>query len=697
MNLYPKGISESLEFDFVLQRVAQHTATPGGRKRVLALAPHASRESVTPELTKVNELLAIYQSKRSVPALGFEPVEEPLSILHIKNAVLEAQQFMDIKALAETYQNIYLFVANHRELLPNVYGLFWEMKPNKIVIGEIDSVLERNGQVRSNASPDLAKIRQQLLRKRASADRIFYRALKKYNEQGLLGEFTESVNEDRRVLAVQSAYKGRVNGLFHGSSAKNSLVFIEPGECIEINNEISILIDDEKKEIRRILRQLTATLAGFKPELVAFNQILQEFDCLHARSLYAFREDCALPKLANKPMLKLREAYNPVLRHFHRDKQKPVIPLDLHLDTDKRILVISGPNAGGKSITLKTVGLLQMMLQAGMLVPVHPDSEMGFFNTLLGDIGDSQSIENELSTYSSKLANMRVFLQKANASTLFLIDEFGSGSDPDLGAALACVFLETLNERKSFGVITTHYNSIKALAAELPGVINGNMLFNKATFSPEFHLVTGNPGSSYTFEVAERNGIPRTMIEEAKQRLDERTVRMDRLLVSIESQKNKARKNKEKTESELRRLRDLENQRQQKIDQLEDKLQKHATLNAESSKVLMWGKRFESLVEGWMKAGSSKDRKEVIGRFVEMLKSRSGEKGRELKKEEKKRSKKQAAILKEKLKEEIAVGDMVKLVDSHQKGEVIGIKNGKYEVRFGNLLSIADREKIIKA
>jgi DNA mismatch repair protein MutS2 len=252
-----------------------------------------------------------------------------------------------------------------------------------------------------------------------------------------------------------------VNGVFHGSSAKASIFFVEPSETLEINNEITLLEEEEKREVTRILRLLTAFVAGYREVLRDFSTALYQIDFVNAKALYALDEEACLPQLVDKPHIELIKAINPVLRDFHKAKKKPVVPLDIRLDAQTRILVISGPNAGGKSITLKTVGLLQLMLQSGLLVTVHPDSTMGWFNGIMADIGDAQSIENELSTYSSKLNKMKYFLDAAYGKTLVLIDEFGSGSDPDLGSSMAQVFLRALNESKTYGVMTTHYNSIK--------------------------------------------------------------------------------------------------------------------------------------------------------------------------------------------------------------------------------------------
>ncbi|KAB2810166.1 endonuclease MutS2 [Phaeocystidibacter luteus] len=698
MIIYPSDIIEHLEFTDVRSAVSKYAVTNVGRDKLEHLLPSSDQREIEEALTEVNEILSIYQSERSVPALAAADLTSALSMLRIKNAVLEPEQFLDVKLLVESYNRLQKFCETHLEYLPTVALRFRNFPPNLEIPAAIDKVLERNGVVKSNASSDLSKIRTQLSRKRTSADRLFYKAVRKYESLGLLGDVREGVHDDRRTMGIQAGFKGRVNGLLHGASNKHSLVFIEPGECVEINNEVAMLVDDEKREIRRILRELTQLLALHQDELKAFSRIMAEIDFIHAKARYALAEDACLPSINNEGVWEITKGINPVLRHFHKTKNRSVVPLDINLDPDQRIVVISGPNAGGKSITLKTVGLFQLMLQSGLLLPVHPSSSFPIINKILADIGDSQSIENELSTYSSKLEKMKEFLKTSDTETLFLIDEFGSGSDPDLGAVLAQVFLKSLNRKKAYGIATTHYNSIKSLAASLPGVVNGSMLFNGNTLEPEYLLQVGQPGSSYTFEVAERAGIPKGLITSARKRLKEGTRALDELLVELQKERHALGQEREETSRRLEELENMKARQGAQIKKLEDKIQKQSQTNADQNEQLMWGKRFEGLVKSWNKATNRQMRKAVMDRFQQMLSDRSGEVQKVEKKRLSKAQKQKKARLKRLTSEEVKVGDKVKLINARQSGQIVEIKKDKYVIAYDNgITTTTERDKFILA
>lgn len=698
MIIYPLDIIEHLEFTDVRKAVSQYAVTRDGRTRLEELVPIDDARLIEQDLTEVNEILSIYQSDQAMPALAAADLKDALSMLRIKNAVLEPEQFLDVKQLVESYNRLHSYCESHVELLPTVNLRFRMFPPNFEIPHAIERVLERNGVVKSSASPELTKIRTQLARKRASADRIFYKAVKKYEGLGFLGDVRESVHDDRRTLGIQAGFKGRINGLLHGASNKHSLVYIEPGECVEINNEVAMLVDDEKREVRRILRELTQFLALHLDELQAFSRIMAEVDFIHAKARYALAEEACLPQINYEGVWEIIDGINPVLRHFHKTKNRKVIPLDLNMDPEQRIIVISGPNAGGKSIALKTVGLFQMMLQSGLLLPVHPKSTFPLIHRILGDIGDSQSIENELSTYSSKLEKMKEFLHTADHSTLFLIDEFGSGSDPDLGAVLAQVFLKSLNRKKAYGIATTHYNSIKSLAASLPGVRNGSMLFNGTTLEPEFQLQIGQPGSSYTFEVAERAGIPKGLITSARKRLKEGTRALDDLLVALQKERHALSVEREQTSERLEHLERLEAQQTAQIKKLEDKMARQSKTNADQSEQLMWGKRFESLVKSWNKATNASMRKGVVDRFKQMMSERGGEVKKVERKNLSKAQQKKKARLKRLTSEEVKVGDKVRLINAKQTGQIVEIKKDKYVIAYDNgITTTTERDKFILA
>ncbi len=697
LTLYPDDLFQSLDAPQVLEALAAHCTTVEAGMRCRELRPLAIRELVESALEVTDQALKQFQRELPLPSPAFEIEAETLSLLAIRGACLQAHQFLEIKSLVLVYGLIYGYGQTHKLQAPALGEMVEEDPPLPQIANAIDKVLEPGGEVKSSASPALSNIRSELARKRVQADRIFAKARQRWLDRGFIGDVTETVSDNRRVLAIQAAYKNQVSGILHGSSSKQSLYYLEPAECIEVNNEVALLLDEERKEIQRILMALTAQLSVYAPGLNQRKNILVRFDFVRAKALFALRTNARLPRLSERPELELREAYNPALWLMNRSKGKPTVPIDLKLDAEQRILVISGPNAGGKSVALKTVGLLQCMLQSGLLVPADPRSSFGFFERLAADIGDSQSIENELSTYSSRLMKMREILAHSGTSTLVLIDEFGSGSDPELGSALAEEVLDRLHQSGVKGVITTHFNRIKALANELVGVLNGSMEFDQENLSPLYKLQIGMPGSSYTFEVAHRSGLPPDLIKSAKQRLGREKVRLDRMLVEIQDERQKIRDQRQALESELRELRKLRKEQQYTIDLLEEKLQRQGAMNEQSSRQLMWGKRFGSLAEEWLRAKTKKEKEAVFERIRSYLGEQTGALKKETKQQNAREQKKREEQL-EKLKAlPIEVGDEVILVGTRQRGKVEHVRNGKYTVTFGNIKSTVERDRIAKS
>ena len=362
---------------------------------------------------------------------------------------------------------------------------------------------------------------------RSKISQSFGAALSSYQGSGFLDDIRETVMGSRRVLAVKAMYRRKVKGVIHGSSKTGSIVYIEPQTTLAHTQELQNLIYDEKEEIDLILRTLTNYIRPFAADFNQFAELLILIDIHAAKAYYAKEMEGVIPIISDAQEIDIKKAYHPLLYLSNKVKKNITYPQDIHLHTENRIVVISGPNAGGKSITLKTVGLLQLMMQSGFLLPVDESSHMSVFERILTDIGDNQSIENELSTYSYRLKNMQRFLKKCDERTLFLIDEFGTGSDPELGGALAEIFLEVFYDRNAFGVITTHYSNLKLLANELPHMTNANMQFDGKSLQPTFHLLTGEAGSSFTFEVAEKNGIPYSLINKAKKKIERGKIRFD--------------------------------------------------------------------------------------------------------------------------------------------------------------------------
>ena len=383
------------------------------------------------------------------------------------------------------------------------------------------------------------------IKKEMNYGALLRKVVARLNKAGYSAEIEESFSNGRRVVAVFSEHKRQVKGILHGESDSRKTAYIEPEETMELNNEVFSLEQDEHKEIQRILRALTAQLSVHSFLLQSWLIIAGEYDFIEAKAKLAIAINGNYPSISDKAIIDLKDAYHPLLLLHNKSSNKKTIPVTLKLDEKNRILVISGPNAGGKTVTMKTIGLNQIMIQSGLLVPVNPDSEFGIFKQLFIHIGDTQSIEFDLSTYSSHLMHMKYFIENANGKTLFFIDELGSGSDPNLGGAFAEVILNELNYKHAFGIVTTHYLNLKVMANHTPGILNGSMVFDEENLLPKYQLNIGKPGSSYTFAIAERIGLPKHLIKNAKKLVDENHFRLDNLLNRTEQDLQTLQKEKQ--------------------------------------------------------------------------------------------------------------------------------------------------------
>ncbi|HEY8660924.1 MAG TPA: MutS2/Smr-associated SH3 domain-containing protein, partial [Hanamia sp.] len=433
-------------------------------------------------------------------------------------------------------------------------------------IGEmVDEILDEYGIVKDSASENLAAIRMSLYKKRNELKRVFDRIVSKMKKQGYLADIEESFINGRRVLAVFAEQKRMIKGILHGESDSRRTSFIEPEETTHLNNDIFSLENDERKEVYVILQKLTSKMRAYHSLLSIYHNIIGEYDFIRAKAKLALEYNGNLPALHDKALIKLSNAVHPLLFIYNEKLKKPTIPVNISLDDKNRILVISGPNAGGKTVTLKTAGLLQMMLQSGLLVSCSPDSEFGIFKQLMIHIGDTQSLEFELSTYSSHLINMKYFMENANGKTLFFIDELGSGSDPNLGGAFAEVIMEELAKKHSLGLVTTHYLNLKVMANKVNGIINGAMAFDEKNLKPLYQLIVGKPGSSYTFSIAERIGLPHHLINKARQLVDENHFSLDKLLNSTEQDLQEVQIEKKKLAQLIKENEKLHREMQQVI------------------------------------------------------------------------------------------------------------------------------------
>lgn len=692
MRLFPESAWVQLEFDKVELLLAAHCRSEYAIEKAKDLRIHTKIEFIETELKQSYEYKQLLQNGIYFPNDPVFNLSRELKMLSIPGAVLSGEEFVEIRKLVELIKNVFRwFDAERRNayaaLLKIIDGTYYE----KVIAEMIDDVLDENGQVKDNASDELHSIRMNLYRKRNELRKMFDRIISKLNKQGYLADIEESFLNGRRVVAVYAEQKRTVKGILHGESESRRTTFIEPEETIELNNDIFSLEADEKKEVYRLLRELTSKLSAYSSLLSTYHAISGEYDFIRAKAKLALDINAEFPVVEDKAIVHLENAYHPLLYLYNKKANKPTLPVSLTLNEKNRILVISGPNAGGKTVTLKTVGLLQMMVQSGLLVPVHPSSKFGVFRQLLIHIGDTQSLEFDLSTYSSHLKNMKHFMEVASGKTLFFIDELGSGSDPNLGGAFAEVILEELVKKHSYGIVTTHYLNLKVMASKTPGIINGSMAFDEKNLLPLYRLNIGKPGSSYTFAIAERIGLNRSLIDRARKMVDEDHFRLDKLLNRTEQDlHNLELKEKElhqllneneKLKKEMRHTMDREKHNQQV------ELLKHQ--NKVSEEKLSYLKEMErklkQMVVDWKKED---DKNKVIKNISALL----------FNKQEKKSASKMQKQIESKFVEltgEIKVGEKVKMKKNHQVGEVMELRGKKAVVKIGMLPMHVDIKDLI--
>lgn len=703
MKLYPENTLGRFEFHRVLEQLDQRCQSQRAKRYVEELVPSAEFDTISRQLEETEEAKTIVENGMYFPDIAFPNISRELGMLAIENAVLEGQQVIKLRKVAEVAAQVIRFLGEKHELYPYLKGIVDGLYASKDLIALIDEVVEPNGFVKTSASKELGKARKALAEARQKANKAFEAAVRKYRKLGWLRDYDESVYNDRRVLAVTAENKRKIEGTLHGNSESGNTSFIEPAGLVNLNNEVAEARQREKREEFRILRELTHELRSYKPILESYENALGYVEFTFAKARYAMQVNAHKPLISREKEVKLFEAFHPVLLDQNRKEGKATIPMSLELDHRKRILVISGPNAGGKSVSLKTFGLLQIMFQSGMLITAEGHSQMGIFKQLFVDIGDDQSIAYELSTYSSRLVKMKNFLVRAHKNTLFFIDEFGTGSDPELGGAIAETILEELGKSKAYGVITTHYANLKILAEQSPMMINGCMLFDEETLLPKYQLEIGHAGSSYTFEVAQKIGLDEKIIEGAKAKLDDRKVNLDKLLITLQTKKNQLNKETHILQKEKSRIRkEIEASKQE----AEKFREKQEDLNfSENKRFIQQGKKYQSLLQDWR---DGKKRREIIKRLTLASEKEAAKKKEkdmvEKMREKKERIRKQKENRKKNRQESkkqgakpIHVGDKVKLHGTKEPGVVEEINKDKATVVFGMVRTIVPINRLRSA
>ncbi|MEM6894785.1 MAG: DNA mismatch repair protein MutS [Bacteroidota bacterium] len=588
---------QDLEFDTVLNQLSARCNTELGKVAAQSVRPLLDEGYLMDVLGQTSEYLASFSNENRIPNHGFDAIDKELKLLGIENTTVELAGFRRIGNLCSTFSLHKKFFKKFKEYYPLLFAFSQQWEENTSIPKEIENVIDRFGEIRDSASLELKHIRMQINEVRGKINQSFGVALQRYNSLDYLDDIRESVMENRRVLAVKAMHRRKVKGTVMGSSKTGSIAYIIPESTLNFTRELSNLEYDEHEEIQRILKELTDYIRPEAYLLKGYQEYLTHIDVTAAKAKYAEEMNALLPEINTERKLELRDAYHPLLYLSNKHKNEKTWPQTIGLTAENRIIVISGPNAGGKSITLKTIGLLQLMLQSGLLIPVHERSTVCFFDRILTDIGDNQSIENHLSTYSYRLKNMNAFLKKCNSNTLFLIDEFGTGSDPELGGALAEAFLEVFYEREAYGVITTHYANLKALANELPHVTNANMRFNSKTLEPTFQLVLGEAGSSFTFEVAQKNGIPYSLINKAKKKIERGKVRFDATIAKLQKERNKMAQTGSRLHEEEIKAREEAEKLEKLNAKIKTKLENYQELYDHNQRMIQLGNKVNTAAE----------------------------------------------------------------------------------------------------
>lgn len=685
---------EELEFPDLLAEISPFAFSHKISTKISELRPFSIDEAKT-SLKKVSEFLSSFESDNAIPFNEYEDIETELKLMLIENFRLENSAFIKIKSLTEQIGKLQKFYPAYEEVFATLNNDVKDLDFRKEIIEKIDKVFNRFGEVKSEASPILKNLRTEISHARKAIQENFNKALTSLSSTDFLDDIRESIIDDQRVLAVKSAYKKRVLGRVLGLSKTGSITYIQPESVVKHQFKLREDIEEEKKEVDKILRKLTAEIAEFQPQLSSYQEYIFDLDLTRAKAKFAEKIGGVLPKINPHKTLRLVNAYHPLLLIRNREEKKQIFPQTFTLTEHNRILCISGPNAGGKSITLKTVGLLQLMIQSGILVPVHPKSEMFFFDKIMTDIGDNQSIENHLSTYSSRLKKMAGIIREADENTLLLIDEFGTGSDPELGGALAESFLEFFYNKKSFAIITTHYTNIKLVVEQLPNAQNAAMLFDEHTLEPLYKLEVGQAGSSFTFEVAKKNKIPAFIINSAKKKVEHDIVNLDKTIVKLQQEKFEVEKLKSNLTEQKESTQNKKENLEKLNEQLQQKLFNFQKLYEEEHRKLQFGNKIEGFIDSYV---NGKSRKDVVKDFVKILEQEKFRKLGSDKDETKKlqivKRKITQQLKKENVQEKIAETHE-KLEDKRIKERAVWLKVGQ-RVRIAGSTSVGTIEKIDK-
>ncbi|THC64761.1 endonuclease MutS2 [Bacteroides fragilis] len=719
--IYPQNFEQKIGFDQIRQLLKDKCLSTLGEERVNEMNFSDHFEEVDELLNQVAEFVRIIQEEDNFPDQFFFDVRPSLKRIRIEGMYMDEQELFDLRRSLETIRDIVRFLQRNDEEesdcpYPSLKKLAGDITVFPQLITKIDGILNKYGKIKDNASTELSRIRRELANTMGSISRSLNSILRNAQSEGYVDkDVAPTMRDGRLVIPVAPGLKRKIKGIVHDESASGKTVFIEPAEVVEANNRIRELEGDERREIIRILTEFSNTLRPSIPEILQSYEFLAEIDFIRAKSHFAIQTNSIKPSLENEQLLDWTMAVHPLLQLSLAKHGKKVVPLDIELNLKRRILIISGPNAGGKSVCLKTVGLLQYMLQCGMLVPMHERSHVGLFGSIFIDIGDEQSIEDDLSTYSSHLTNMKIMMKNCNERSLILIDEFGGGTEPQIGGAIAEAVLKRFNIKGTFGVITTHYQNLKHFAEDHEGVVNGAMLYDRHLMQALFQLQIGNPGSSFAVEIARKIGLPEDVIADASEIVGSEYINADKYLQDIvrdkrywKGKRQTIRQREKHMEETIARyqaeMEELQKSRKEIIRQakeeaerllqesnarIENTIRTIKEAQAEKEKTRLVRQELADFRES-IDNLTSKEQEDKIARKMEKLKEKQN------RKKEKKQNgtKEQPAVQQTPKATPITEGCPVRIKGQSSVGEVLEINGKNAVVAFGSIKTTVKTERL---
>lgn len=680
MQIYPADLTKQIGYDIIIQWLVSFAQSNEAKNILSELNPSYNKDKILQSLQEINEFYALHEKNILQAYLHFPSVNNELKLLKIEKSVLSTKQIVAIYKTILNSRNIISYFKDKENTYPLLHLKTAPLPLLNDIEIAIQNVLNEEGIVHDHASAQLLSIRKSMTENRKEMNKVFQSICNRLRKEGQLADIEENFINGRKTVAVFSEYKREVKGILLGQSAGGKISYVEPQQLITINNEKIELENQERKEIYNILQNLCDTIRKEVNAISKLHLLLIDLDVLNAKTQLAHFTKASLPSLSKQENnLLLKNAFHPHLRYQNELQKLPTIPFDIALNKDKQIIIISGPNAGGKSLVLKTTALMQCMFQSGLWICAQEGSELTIVKKIYADIGDEQSIENGLSTYSARLKKMNHLLRNSDKDTLFFIDEFGTGSDPDLGGALAEAMLDRITLHQSRGIVTTHFTNLKLLANKHETIVNACMLYNTATLTPLYKLHIGEPGSSFTFEVATHTGISKEIIDDAKGKVSKEKLKIDQLLTQLQKEKNKLIKQQRDLQKQLSKTTANKRNYEMLINKMEIEILKLKTDKVTKDKLIEHGKKLHQLTQEW---NVSKNKKEIIKKFVKLVGYENAQKKLWEQKVNTEEFKKEKV---KKILEIIEVGSKVKFLKSNTAATILSIQKERAIIKLGKI------------